>query len=271
MRRLLLTLQYDGSGFAGFQRQKNADRTVQSVLEQTLTYVLHEDIVIHGAGRTDRGVHALAQCAHFDTACRISTDQLTYALSRTLPADVCIRTVQEVPMDFHARKSAIGKAYYYYLYNGRPAPAIGHQYFSYEPMPIDRDLLQQVLHPLLGHHDFSGFCGRGATVQTYDRTLYLAKVESQGDWIGCCFIGDGFLRKMVRNIVGSAIDIATARKAPDIIEKALASGDRQQAGATAPANGLYMHSVFYQRQDLQDAIARTQSKSLFPLSWMNII
>lgn len=262
MRRLVMTFAYDGSGFAGLQRQQNADRTVQAVLEDTLRHLLHENVILHASGRTDSGVHALRQVAHFDIQAPIPVERLTYALSRSLPPDIAVYDMQEAAPDFHARKSAIAKAYAYYIYNGRPAPAIGHQYFTYEPMPVDRLLFTESFAPMLGYHDFRGFCGRGSSIDSYDRKLYIARVVSEDDWIAVLLIGNGFLRKMVRNLVGSALDIATGRKPTDIIERALASGDRRQAGTTAPANGLYLDTVYYDPTHLARDLHRASEAPL---------
>lgn len=258
MQRMKLTLEYDGSQFAGFQRQANESiRTVQGVLEARLALLLNEKIVIHGSGRTDGGVHARGQVAHMDTTRRIAPEQLRYALSRNLPPDLVVREVEAVDDGFHARKCALGKWYSYHVFNGRPPHAIGHMYVTFEPQPIDFSTLQRSLLPLLGRHNFRGFCGRGATVQTFERTLYRAEVRQDGDWLSFDFVGDGFLRKMVRNIVGSALDVATGRKPFNILERALASGERTAAGATAPPQGLFLEAVYYNAEQL--AVAKTKT------------
>lgn len=262
MRRLVITFAYDGSAFAGLQRQQNADRTVQAVLEDTLRHLLGEPIILHASGRTDSGVHALRQVAHFDIGAAIPPERLAYALSRTLPPDIAVYDVRETDPSFHARKSAIAKAYAYYIFNGRLAPAIGHAYYTYEPMPIDRQCFCDAFAPLIGRHDFRGFCGRGSSVESYERELYLARVVTDGDWLAVYLIGSGFLRKMVRNLVGSALDIATDRKAPDLIQNALASGDRRQAGATAPASGLYLDTVYYDPAHLTSDLTKTRQETL---------
>ncbi len=254
MQRMKLTLEYDGSQFAGFQRQANESiRTVQGVLEARLAVLLNEKIVIHGAGRTDGGVHARGQVAHMDTSRRITPERLRYALSRNLPPDLVVREVEAVDASFHARKCALGKWYSYHIFNGRPPHAIGHMYVTYEPQPINEDLLAEIIRPIVGRHDFRGFCGRGATVQTFERTIYRAEVMRDGDWLSFHFVGDGFLRKMVRNIVGSTLDVATGRKSADIVQQALTSGDRTKAGVTAPAQGLYLEAVFYDEEEFESA------------------
>lgn len=260
MKRFKLTLSYDGTQFFGFQRQKSKEiRTIQGVLEERLSQLLNETIIIHGSGRTDSGVHAMGQVIHFDTNRHIPAEQLQYALLRNLPRDLVIIAVEEVTKDFHARKSSCGKWYRYQLYNGQRPHAIGHMYWSHEPQAIDDQKLQAALKPLIGYHHFQGFCGRGATVDTFERTIFLADFYRQEEKIIFHFIGDGFLRKMVRNIVGTVLDMATGRKKEDLIENALISGDRREGGATAPPEGLFLEKVFYDVAEMKEQIEILQN------------
>ncbi len=255
-RRFKLTLEYDGADFSGFQRQESpAIRTVQGVLEKTVGMILNETVVVHGAGRTDAGVHARAQVVHFDTARNISPERLCYALGRQLPSDLSVREAALVDDGFHARKSALGKYYCYHVFNGKPRPAIGHRYVTFEPQPLDRGVLREMLRPLEGRHHFGGFCGRGATTETDIRTLYIARLEEKGDWLYFHFVGDGFLRKMVRNIVGTALDGAAGRKPVHMMTSALDSQNRIHAGTTAPAMGLFLEAVYYDKSTLMETIA----------------
>lgn len=256
-RRFKLTLEYDGADFSGFQRQESsAIRTVQSVLEKTAGMILNENIVVHGAGRTDAGVHARAQVVHFDTSRDISPERLCYALGRQLPDDLVVCEAALVDDSFHARKSALGKYYCYHVFNGKPRPAIGHRYVTFEPQPLDRAVLREMLRPLEGRHHFGGFCGRGATTETDIRTLYIARLEEKGDWLYFHFVGDGFLRKMVRNIVGTVLDGAAGRKPVYMVRRALESQNRTHAGTTAPAMGLFLEAIYYDRSSLMETIAR---------------
>jgi tRNA pseudouridine38-40 synthase len=265
MTTFKLTMTYDGSCYYGFQRQKEADRpTVQGILEEALSFILNEPVTIHGAGRTDAGVHARAQVAHFHTDRSISAASLVYALNRALPDSLVVTDACLVDDHFHARKCAIGKWYSYRIYNGAFPPAIGHQYFAHVPQPIDEALLRQALTEFCGPHCFKGFCGRGSSVQSYDRTLYLAHLLISEDrrWWQIHFVGDGFLRKMVRNLVGTALDISLGRRPMTIIAEALVSGDRRKAGKTAAAQGLVMERVFYDAQDLNRTIERIRAMTL---------
>ncbi len=260
MQRFKVTIAYDGSGFHGFQRQADERlRTVQGELETRLTKLLAEPIGVHAAGRTDAGVHAKGQVFHFDTERRITADGLLYAVNRYLPADLTATAVAAVQPSFHARKHALGKCYSYHLYTGRRLPAIGHMYLAHEVQPVDCGRLAAVLAQAEGAHHFGGFCGRGATTLTYDRTLYRIRVLVRGDYVSVYLIGDGFLRKMVRNLVGTALDEAVGRKPAGLFAKALASGKRTDGGNTAPAQGLFLESVYYSERDLTDGIARLEA------------
>lgn len=257
-----LTMSYDGAGFSGFQRQSDEDLlTVQGLLEATFSELFGERVKLHGAGRTDAGVHARAQIAHVCSARTIPPERLRYALNRALPPSLVITDVSVADAGFHARKCAIGKWYSYRIYNAQTPPALGHGYFTHIPQPLDRELFEEALACYLGHHDFEGFCGRGATVQTFDRTLYLAKCcvdRCDPAWWQVHFVGDGFLRKMVRNLIGTAVDIALGRRPLSAIERALTSGDRSQAGPTAAACGLTMEEVFYEEATLTERLAQLE-------------
>lgn len=253
-----LTMTYDGSFFAGFQRQSDEQLvTVQGLLEQTIAALFGASVHIHGAGRTDAGVHARAQVAHFHFTRQIPAERLCYALNRALPPALVIRQAEVVDDAFHARKHAVGKWYSYRIYNAQTPPALGHGYFTHIPQPMNPVLFRQALAQMVGHHNFEGFCGRGATVKTFERTLYLAKLcidDNNPAWWQIHFVGDGFLRKMVRNLVGTAVDIALERRPLRCVQEALATHQRSKAGPTAPADGLTMEEVFYDPACLQTCV-----------------
>lgn len=255
-----LVMSYDGSDYSGFQRQSDEHlRTVQGVLEETYATLFGEKVNIHGAGRTDAGVHARAQVAHLHTSRTIPAERLQYALNRALPPSLVLSEVRLVDDAFHARKSAIGKWYSYRIYNAQTPPAMGHGYFTHVPIPMERSLFEAALAKTVGYHNFQGFCGRGATVLTFDRTLYLAKVCVENSWWQIHFVGDGFLRKMVRNLVGTAIDVALGRRPLSCVDEALETGLRTKAGPTAAADGLTMEAVFYEEAALANCIKRIEA------------
>lgn len=259
MKSFKLVMSYDGSEYSGFQRQSDESlRTVQGVIEETFESLFGESVTIHGAGRTDAGVHARAQVAHFSTNREIPAERLQYAMNRALPASLVLTEVEEVNQDFHSRKCALGKWYSYRIYNGQTPPAMGHGYFTHVPIPMDRELFEAALEKIVGYHNFQGFCGRGATVLTFDRTVYLMKVCVENNWWQIHFVGDGFLRKMVRNLVGTAIDVALGRRPLTCVDEALATGERTKAGPTAAADGLTMEQVFYNEAELQACIKKLE-------------
>lgn len=264
MKTYKLTMSYDGNAFSGFQRQCDENLlTVQGVLEQTYFDLFGERVNVHGAGRTDAGVHARAQVAHLASTRNVPADRLKYALNRALPESLVLSDVAEVDEGFHARKLAMGKWYSYLIYNAQTPPALGHGYFTHQPIPMDRALFEAALEKVVGYHNFEGFCGRGATVKTYDRTIYLAKLcvsEANPAWWQVHFVGDGFLRKMVRNLVGTAMDIALGRRPLSCIDEALALRDRTKAGPTAAGGGLTMEEVFYTQEAMDEKIAMLRAR-----------
>lgn len=254
MHRIKLTMSYDGTHFSGFQRQRNAPRTIQGVFEDVFAQTFNENVVLHGSGRTDAGVHARNQVAHIDVQRAIPTDRMLYALNRLLPKDLVLLAAEKVTHDFHARKSALGKAYSYRIFNGRIPPALGFRYFCHVPQPLDAVLMRESLQAILGFHSFQGFCAHGSSVKSFDRTIYAVDLDIKDAWWTVRIIGDGFLRKMVRNLVGSAMDIAGGRKSLAIMRQALMSGQRCDAGQTAPAAGLFLDHVFYEQAEMAQAM-----------------
>ncbi len=244
MRTLKLILEYDGTNYCGWQVQ-GTDPTIQGVLEQALAKVLDGPVRVNGAGRTDAGVHALGQVASFQTASRIPCDALQRALNSLLPRDVVVHAVQDVPADFHARYSALGKVYEYHILN-RPLPsALRRRYVWHVPGPLDLDAMGTAAASLRGRHDFSSFRGAGSEVRTSERTLTEASLAREGDEIVLTFTADGFLRHMVRNIVGTLVEVGRRRRTPGEIVGILAARDRRAAGMTAPPQGLYLVRVLY--------------------------
>ena len=246
-QRILITVEYDGTSFCGWQSQ-NGKRCVQSTLEEALSSFYGEKIEIHGSGRTDAGVHALGQTAHFDAPQKnnFKVEKLPYAINEKLPEDVKILYAKIVPNDFHARKSVKQKTYQY------------KAYFSHFESPLERcrmmrvfpepnlKAMQEAAKLLLGEHDFSAFMSTGSSIKDTTRTIYsIAIKKNQNDYtFEIC--GNGFLYNMVRIIVGTLIEIGQGRLSLTNIEKALASGERKYSGRTAQPQGLYLKSVKYE-------------------------
>lgn len=242
--RILLTLSYDGTRYAGWQRQQNA-LAVQQRVEEALRHVTGERVTLIGASRTDSGVHALGQRAHFDTCSAIPPEKFPFALNTCLPRDIRVLTGKEVPADFHARFSAKGKRYTYRIHNAPHASALLRNQSYHVPQPLNDTAMEACLPTLLGTHDFAAFQAAGGTAKTTQRTLYRACLNRQGEAVSLQVEGNAFLYNMVRIIVGTLVEVGTGRLAGDPFSKALETGDRLALGSTAPARGLELTEVFY--------------------------
>ena len=178
-RRILLTIEYDGTAYSGWQRQYNG-LAVQQLIEEALTRATGEQIAITGASRTDAGVHALGQCAHFDTSSRIPPEKYPFVLNTMLPRDIRVQAGREVPDGFHARFMTCGKRYTYRILNSRHGSAIRRNTFAHIPVPLDVDAMRQALPTLLGTHDFAAYQASGGTAKTTIRTIRMAEMTVQG-------------------------------------------------------------------------------------------
>ena len=250
MRRIQLIIEYDGTNYAGWQRQENA-MAVQQVVEEKLRKLTGEHIVIHGASRTDAGVHAMGQSAHFDTECRIPGEKFSYALNTMLPHDVRIRDSREVPESFHARFSTKGKRYRYLFHVHPHASAIHRLTRAHIIYPLDIDLMQQEAQSLVGTHDFAAYAASGSVVKDTVRTIYRADVTRDGDEVKLIVEGNGFLYNMVRIIAGTLVGVGSGKLEPGAFARAIETGNRLDLGVTAPAHGLTLMEVFYDPKDLE--------------------
>lgn len=245
MRRIHLIVEYDGTRYAGWQRQINA-LAVQQVIEEKLKKLTGETIVITGASRTDAGVHAMGQSVHFDTASRIPADKFSFALNTMLPADIRIRYSEEVSPDFHARFSTRGKRYRYLMYDAPHAGALNRNTHAHIIYPLDEVAMDQAAKTLIGTHDFAAFAASGSIVKDTVRTIYRADITRDDHDIKLIIEGSGFLYNMVRIIAGTLIGIGSGKIAPDAFTRAIETGNRLDLGITAPAHGLTLMEVFYQ-------------------------
>ena len=245
MRRIHLIVEYDGTNYAGWQRQENA-LAVQQVLEEALSKLTRERIVVHGASRTDAGVHALGQSAHFDTESRIPADKFSYAVNTMLPPDIRIRSSEEVSPDFHARFSAKGKRYRYLFWDARHAGALNRFTHAHSIYPLSVGRMRAEAEALIGTHDFAAFAASGSVVKDTVRTLWRADVTRDGDEVKLIVEGSGFLYNMVRIIAGTLRDIGSGKLEPGALRRAIETGDRLDLGVTAPAKGLTLMEVFYE-------------------------
>ena len=239
-RTIKLTLQYDGTEYVGWQRQ--ADGTsIQGLIEDALKPIEGAPVTVHGAGRTDAGVHALGQVASFNLTAALDTTTLARALNAVLPLDVRIVGAEEMPADFHARFSATGKVYQYRIVNGPFASPFERRYVWHVIPKLNLDAIGEASAALVGTHDFAAFQGTGTAVASSVRTVRrLAWDETLME-----IEGDGFLRHMVRNIAGTLVEIGLGRWPPSAIVEILESRDRARAGTTAPPQGLFLVRVEY--------------------------
>ncbi|GGE34855.1 tRNA pseudouridine(38-40) synthase TruA [Streptococcus himalayensis] len=248
MVRYKATISYDGYAFAGFQRQPHA-RSVQEEFEKTLTQINRgAPLVVHGAGRTDSGVHAFGQVLHFDLPEKRDVEKLRFALDTQTPEDIDVIAVEEVGDDFHARYSKHSKTYEFLVDIGRPKNPMMRHYATHYPYPLDIGLIEKALPQLVGKHDFTGFTASGTSVEDKVRTITEAslKVDAAKNLLIFTFSGNGFLYKQIRNMVGTLLKIGNGRMPVEQIEKILVQKDRNLAGPTAAPNGLYLKEIRYE-------------------------
>jgi len=245
MRNIKLVLEYDGTNYAGWQRQKNA-LTVQQVVEEALYKLTGEKITVVGAGRTDSGVHARGQVANFFTASRIPAERFCYALNSALPYDIRALESQEVSHEFHARYWAKAKRYRYSICVRPHAPAIARNYYYHVPDVLDVDAMNAAAQYIIGTHDFKAFQSAGSSVRNTVRTVYQARwIWEPPFYLHFEIKGNGFLYNMVRILVGTFIEIGRHRMPESDMKRILESRDRDEAGPTAPAHGLCLEEVYY--------------------------
>lgn len=244
MRRILLTVEYDGTNYAGWQRQING-LAVQQVLEEALQKATREPIVVTGASRTDAGVHARGQAVHFDTESSIPPEKFPFVLNTMLPPDVRVHAGREVPQGFHARFMTCGKRYTYRIVNSRHASAIRRNTHVHVPLPLDLASMQEAAGQLLGTHDFAAFQASGGTAKTTVRTIHSAELLRVGDELILTVEGDAFLYNMVRIIAGTLIEIGLGRRTVNAFSEAYETLNRLSLGVTAPPHGLELTEVRY--------------------------
>lgn len=243
-KRVLLTIEYDGSGFSGWQRQANF-RTVQWEVEKALSKALHRETTVWGASRTDAGVNAVGQRAHFYHFGTIPAEKFPFVLNTMLPPDIRVTAGREVPEWLHARFSCRGKIYTYRICNARHGSAIRRGFTTHIPVPIDEYKMQEAAKRFIGTHDFGAFQAAGGTAKTTIRSIFGVDVSREGDDITMIVRGSAFLYNMVRIMAGTLIAIGQDRLSPDCIDEALATQNRLVLGVTAPPNGLELTKIFY--------------------------
>jgi tRNA pseudouridine38-40 synthase len=240
-----ITVEYDGTDFHGWQRQKN-DPTVQAEIETALQKITGQSVTVTGSGRTDAGVHALAQVASFTCETKLDGGALLNALNALLPDTIVIKACRPVDATFHARFSAKRKTYRYRMLNRRLPSALERRYAWHISRHLDRRAMRTAIRHIVGTHDFSSFEGSGSPRAHARRTIVRAELwEESSELLLLEIEADGFLRHMVRNIVGTLVAVGLGKIQVDEFKAILLSRDRSRAGATAPPQGLFLVSVSY--------------------------
>ena len=270
MRRIMLTIAYDGTDYVGWQMQPNGI-AVEQVINKALSELTGEDIIIAGASRTDSGVHAAGNVAIFDTETRIPAEKICFALNQRLPKDIVCLSSREVNPDFHPRHADCTKTYEYSIYNAVHPDPIKRRYSYFVYVPLDIDAMRKAAEYLVGEHDFASFCSAHAQVKTTVRTVYsldiicdaeyedaepiqnaeAAKRTYQAQDIKIRISGNGFLYNMVRIIVGTLVKVGYHFYPPEYVKTILDACDRTKAGPKAPAEGLKLIGIKYDPKDYE--------------------
>lgn len=249
-RNFKITLAYDGTDFAGWQIQPQQS-TIQGTLSDAIERITGERVLPQGSGRTDAGVHALAQVASFALKSPIPAANLVIALNDTLPIEIRVIAAEDAGPEFHARHSAKAKSYEYRIFRGDVCPPFVARYVHHHPYPLDEDSMKRMAALVIGTHDFTSFAavdperGKGDEEVDNVRTIFSSEWSRQGDLLVYKVRGDGFLHHMVRNLVGTFLLVGKGSVRADSISEILAARRRSDAGPTAPASGLFLVSVEY--------------------------
>jgi len=251
-RNIKLTIEYDGTNFNGWQIQRAGTRTIQGEIEKALHKIFNEKITLIGSGRTDSGVHALGQVANFLTHnTRLSTTEILNALNANLPEDISILKSEDVPQKFHAQYSAKRKTYRYCILNRKERCSIQRDFNTFIPYKLNLTAIQTEAKNLIGRKDFRAFTAanpaeRNASIEKNTvRTIYKFQIQKKGAYLYIDIEANGFLYKMVRNIVGTLLEVGSAKLSKGSVKRILLQKDRSLAGSTAPAKGLCLIKVTY--------------------------
>ncbi|MCI0382247.1 MAG: tRNA pseudouridine(38-40) synthase TruA [Chlamydiae bacterium] len=243
-KKYKLVISYDGTNYNGWQSQKTGSG-IQQIIEKTLHIILREKISICGSGRTDAGVHALGQVAHFTPNKSIEIPRLHLSLNALLPKDIRICTIQPVSPEFHARFSAKSKIYRYHLHTDKIPNPFNLRYAYHLPHRFDPALVKRALPLFIGKQDFTSFTSAGSSAKSAIREMKRLELVEQEGGIYLEFEADGFLYKMVRNIVGTLLDLSKGKIRFEAIPEIFAAKDRKKAGRCAPPQGLFLVKIFY--------------------------
>ena len=244
MKRIKLTIEYDGSLYCGWQKQP-LQKTIQGEIENAILKTIGQSVEVFGSGRTDAGVHAFNQTAHFDLDVPVPVYKLKDILNGALPADITIKEAQEVESDFHARFSIKEKTYLYKIYNGEEKNAFLARQMAFIKKHLDIEKMIEASKLIVGKHDFRGFCSANTNATDFVREVFDINIKQDGKYISIEVCGNGFLYNMVRIIVGTLVDYSLEKISLQDIKMAIEKGDRSKSGQTMPAHGLYLKETNY--------------------------
>ena len=244
MRNIRLTIEYDGKDYNGWQKQPNK-LNIQGEIERAIFNIMHEEVDLIGSGRTDAGVHSLGQVANFKTNSNFPIEKMPIALNSQLKNSIVIKKAEEVDERFHSRYNAKNKTYRYIINNSKTGTAIYRNLEYCYPFELDVEKMQEAANYFEGEHDFKAFKSSGTSGKNSVRTIYKAEVKKDGERIIIELTGNGFLYNMVRIISGTLLDVGLGKIKPEEISEIIESKNRQNAGKTLPAHGLYLVCVEY--------------------------
>ena len=244
MKRIMLTVAYNGTNYHGWQIQNNGI-TVQETLQNAIEKVLGKSIPVHGCSRTDAGVHAKMFCCHLDCDDNIPFDAFLRGVNSVLPPDIAVLNCEDVNEDFHARFNAKGKTYVYNILNSNKKDPFLMPFVWQIERPLDIQKMNEFCKTLIGTHDFYGFSSSGRTVENTVRTVSECSVTKENDIVKLKITGDGFLYNMVRIITGTAVDVSDGRLEVNCALSVFETKSREMAGVTAPPQGLFLEKVYY--------------------------
>lgn len=245
LKNYKMVLEYDGSRYDGWQKQGNTDRTIQGKLEGILERLAEVPVEIHGSGRTDAGVHALAQTANFHLDTRMSEGEIKDYLNQYLPEDIRVISLDRAGDRFHCRLNAEEKTYLYRIETGERKQVFERKYIYGFGRPLDVNAMREASRYFLGEHDFKSFCSNKKMKKSTVRILKAIEFEEEGSRLFIRYTGNGFLHHMVRILMGTLIEVGEGKRSPKEMKEILKAMDRSAAGATAPAEGLFLEKVSY--------------------------
>lgn len=246
VRNYKLVLEYDGSRYDGWQKQKSTTQTIQGKLEAVVERMLSRPAEIHGSGRTDAGVHAIAQVANFHGDTEMSPKEIRTYLNHYLPEDIRVKTVELAGERFHSRLLAVEKTYLYRIETGQKKPVFERKYLYGLGRSLDVEAMKRAASFLIGEHDFRSFCSNKRMKKSTVRSLSSIEFEQQGTCLAIRYTGNGFLYNMVRILTGTLIEVGVGERRPEDMKEILKALNREAAGFTAPPEGLFLESVRYE-------------------------